>query len=239
MGRILLTIFIFTAEMKYTLIHLPERVFGIFPPGASESSAAAEFEPIFLNPSQNADFEIRLCDEKSVNAFYIAEALLALSVYFFEIRALPLSEIEISHSVSNFTLEKSGKVKIKIPKCKYKFTKTELEICGVHLEGWRSENILAFPADSLSHFDISALNSALLKQLPDVCFALAYSEDEAEVSFKKCGNASFIEAALALLELLLSEGIFKIGETVTFASDGGKIKLKKLRDSFFEFSLEK
>ena len=114
--------------------------FGIIPALIREIPHKRDFEPILLFPSLNSDFEIILRNDKKDDAFYKALALAALKKYFFEIRALPLEEIEISHSVSNFKLKNSNKTVLELPKSKQRFTKRSVFTLLIFLRRYSRDN---------------------------------------------------------------------------------------------------
>ncbi len=227
--------------MKYYLISVMEYRFGVVPMAASEKLRRTDFdfEPIFLSPSVSSDFEIKLRDDKSDDEFYTSLALLALKTYFFEIRGLPLEEIEISHSVSNFTLKNTNKTVFKSPKCKYKFSKQSFEISGTALDCQIARDCMFFSSENISHFDGTALSLARFKEKKLCSSAVAYSRDGNTVRIKMCGRISSLECALMLTELFASEGSFGKNEKVDFLFDfGQKINLKNLGNSIFEATVE-
>ena len=225
--------------MKYSLISLPDYRFGIFPPGAPETllEENCDFEPILLLPSTKCDFEIKLRKGKEFDCFYTSYVLAALEFYFFEIRKLPLTEIEIAHSVLNFKLKNANKIVLKTPKCKYDFTKKRLEISGVSIDVIAVNQILIFYTENVSHFNENCLLSALIKE-ENYSAALSYSQDGNCVRVKKSGNVSVLESAVAISELMASSGEIKRGGELDFFFDSGqKLTLKNLAKSLFEISL--
>ncbi len=227
--------------MKYYLISVTEYRFGIVPMAASENLRITDFdfEPIFLLPSVKSDFEIKLREDKISDGFYKILAFEALKNYFFKVRGLPLEEIEISHSVSNYTLKNTDKILVKPQECKYKFSKRRLEISGAVLEYFAASNVMIFSSKNVSEFDENALSYALLKENEPCSSAVAYSRDENAVHIKRCGKISSLECALMLAELLISEGSFGKNEIIDFLFDfGQKISLKNLGNSIFEATVE-
>lgn len=234
------SLFFIWAEMKYSLISVLEYRFGVFSPSAPESykNKKFDFEPIFLKESPKGDFEIELKDEKLRGEFYAPLVLFALKTYFFKIRALPNTELEITEPVSNFKLDNTDKIILTPSKCKYKFSNCKSQISGVELEYKSGGDFLFFRAESLSGFDENALSLALLKQNDTSDTAIAYSEKEDFIQIKKRGRAALLECAVMLSRLLISEGRFGLGSEIEFLFNSGQsIKIKNLNGSRLEISL--
>ena len=233
-------LFVFTAAMKYSLISVMEYRFGVFPPGTPEKilEEKNDFEPILLLPSARCDFEMRLRDGKGEDEFLRSAALSALEFYFFKIRGLPKMEMVISHSVSNFTLDGSNKILFKFPKCKYKFTKERLELQGADVECYRSDDILVFPAENLTHFEESVFKTASLRTLCGGGKLLAFSREGKALRIKLRGGSS-IEFAAILSYLVSLNDEFKKGDLFDFLFDSGrKMKVENLGNLNFEAKLQ-
>lgn len=226
--------------MKYSLISVLEYRFGIFSPSAPEEckNEKFDFEPVFLDESPKGDFEIELNDEKWHDEFYTVSALFALKTYFFKIRALPSTELDITHSVSNFKLDNTNKIVLSLSKCKYKFSNCRSQISGAELEYKSGGGFVFIPVENISDFDESALSLALLKQNDTSDTAVAYSEKEGFLQIKKQGRASFLECAATLARLFVSEGRFVVGSEIEFLFDFGQnLKIKNLNCSRLEVTL--
>jgi len=240
-GKICSLSFYFTVKMKYSLFSVMEYRFGIFPPSAPEKINVEnfDFEPIFLLASPDSDFEIKLRAEKSSDEFYVSLAIAALGAYFFEIRGLPLEEIKISHSVSNFIIKNTKKILSNPSKCKYKFSKRTSEINGARVEYTTVANSLIFSAENICDFDENVLALAQIKERDTYYAALVYSISEGDAYIKKRGKLSMLESALMISRLLMIDGRFGIGEEINFHFDcGQKIKIKNLGDLLLEIGIE-
>ncbi len=235
------SLFLFTAEMKYSLISVMGYRFGIFPLSAAVELelTGIDFEPIFLYPSLEYDFEMLLPKKKNEDKFYEILALFALSVYFFKVRGLPEQELVISHSVSNFTIKNSDKIALNMSKCKYTFTNFECEIKGAYIKYYIAESLAVFPCENVSFFDKAALPAALLNKENNASTAVAYSYLDDSAFLKKWGRASFIECATAVFSHLIFEGFLKKNAELNFNFDSGEtIHLEFLGNGIFEFELQ-
>ena len=222
--------------MKYYLISVLEYRFGIIPVAESEipEETDFDFEPIFLFPSLYLDFEIRLRSDKANDKFYVLLALSALKKYFFEIRSLPLEEIEICHSVSSFKLKNDEKNIISLPKSKQKFAKSKIEILGCELEYITNSRAVVFCTENIDNFDERALDFALLKEKALYPFAIVYSLCESDVLIKRRGELSSLESALIASEILSQKGEFKRNSELVFDFSFAKIKIRNLGNNKIE-----
>ncbi|MBQ7333100.1 MAG: hypothetical protein IJW38_01960 [Clostridia bacterium] len=235
------SLFLFTADMKYSLISVMGYRFGIFPFSAATELelTGIDFEPIFLSPSLKCDFEMLLPKQKTEDKFYEILALFALPVYFFKVRGLPEQELVISHSVSNFTIKNTDKIALNMSKCKYTFTNYECEIKGAYIKYYLAESLAVFSCENVSFFDKDVLPAALLNTENNASTAVAYSFLEHAVFLKKWGRASFVECAVAVFSHLIFEGFLNKNAELNFNFDSGEIiKLKFLGNGILEFELQ-
>ncbi len=227
--------------MKYSLISVMEYRFGIFSPSAPEKIKREkfDFEPLLLSPSENFDFEIWRGGGSDSEEFYLTSLISALSFYFFNVCGFPSQEIDLTDTVSNFTIKNTGKTLFKNTNCKEKFTKRTAEISGVGLEyGVFRKNVVII-AEKLENFAEESFNSILLKEKSLCSAAVAFSLNGGCVSVKKRGDVKMLESAVLISNYLISKQIFKLGDALSFSFDSGqKLKLKYLNASFFEIEMQ-
>ena len=222
--------------MKYYLISVMEYRFGIIPiaEGGIPREADFDFEPIFLFPRLDSDFEICLKEENLNDEFYRDLALFALKKYFFNLRALPLEEIEICHSVSNFKLKNDNKILLKLSKSKRKFTKRVREILGCEIEAFYESGVLIYESRNIESFDEKALDYAMLKEDNPCHSSLCFSRVGSLVSIKRRGKIKSLESAIFVAEILSERGEFKRDEEFLFEFQEGRIKLLNLGNDKLE-----
>jgi len=227
--------------MKYSLISVPDYRFGIFflKSDTRPEISTVDFEPIFLYPSIKCDFEIVLPNMKNGDVLYEALALSAVSTYFFELRGLPLDEIEICHSVSNFTLKNNLKIDFKSSKCKYEFTKGVCELYGVDAEYMMCDGTLFLPCENIDCFDESIFPALALKGDAHFETVLAYSVTDRACHIKSYGKTEVLPISLRLATLFLTQGKMNCADSLDFIFEGvKKINITISHSKTFELKFE-
>lgn len=168
---------------------------------------------IIVSPGLNFDFIITTENEDAASCLC---AVTAVTKWIFITLSYPRMELNFDTRAGVYTAWRDeNKIYIKSPKCKSKFTKSEIEIAGIHIplyEAQENDGILFSPCESLSWFDKSYLTSIYYRLLKDGIKAVFAAESkDGTVSFVAYPEVDKMTALLTYSEFLFASGKLPVG----------------------------